>query len=217
MDCTKTLRLRIKDKHAQRAVCDGARGQSGLELLQRNQPPRHSRAAPVALGLRPAKADQRVQQVRWHPHRFAHGAASVRGLRQSAQAIQKSQTALAREQSPIAANTAWAGFRSKRGPCNTRLGKLPLPVRRFNLWDSYGLADYELRAGSFSQDTRGRWYLNVVVKVQPQATAGTASVGIDLGLKEAAAPPRANALRGAFTASWRHSWALRSGRTKSSA
>ena len=34
-----------------------------------------------------------------------------------------------------------------------------------SLWDSYGLASYNLGAGSFSEDARGRWYLNVTVKV----------------------------------------------------
>ena len=39
-----------------------------------------------------------------------------------------------------------------------------------------------LRAGSFSQDARGRWYFNVAVQVQSKPSAGTAAVGIDLGL-----------------------------------
>ena len=54
-----------------------------------------------------------------------------------------------------------------------------------SLWDSYGLANYELGAGSFSEDSRGRWYLNVTVKVPaPAASKAGASVGIDLGLKD---------------------------------
>ncbi|MBP7916571.1 MAG: transposase, partial [Giesbergeria sp.] len=40
--------------------------------------------------------------------------------------------------------------------------------------------------GSFSQDSRGRWYFNVAVQVQSQPSTGTAAVGIDLGLKECA-------------------------------
>ena len=34
-----------------------------------------------------------------------------------------------------------------------------------SLWDSYGLSNFELGPGSFSEDARGRWYLNVTVKV----------------------------------------------------
>ena len=51
---------------------------------------------------------------------------------------------------------------------------------------SYGLMDYELRAGRFSQDSRGRWYFNVAVEVQRKPSPGTAAVGIDLGLKDCA-------------------------------
>jgi IS605 OrfB family transposase len=62
-------------------------------------------------------------------------------------------------------------------------GKTPL-----SLWDSYGLADYELGAGSISEDARGRWYVNFTVKVKKQAKPPTGEVeqstGIDLGLKD---------------------------------
>lgn len=55
----------------------------------------------------------------------------------------------------------------------------------FSLWDSYGLAGYDLRSGSFNQDARGRWYFNVFVETKPIASAGTSAIGIDLGLKTA--------------------------------
>lgn len=66
---------------------------------------------------------------------------------------------------------------------------------RFNginigLWGSYGLSKYELRAGSFNEGARGRWYLNVAVKVQVEEKRvpdGTSVLGIDLGLKAVAA------------------------------
>jgi putative transposase len=62
-------------------------------------------------------------------------------------------------------------------------GKTPL-----SLWDSYGLADYELGAGSISEDARGRWYVNFSVKVKKQTKPPTGEVeqstGIDLGLKD---------------------------------
>ena len=58
-----------------------------------------------------------------------------------------------------------------------------------SLWDSFGLGNYQLRAGSFSEDARGRWYLNVSVEVPqrvgpmlPRALPAL-EVGIDLGLK----------------------------------
>ena len=56
-----------------------------------------------------------------------------------------------------------------------------------SLWDSYGLSSFELGAGSFSEDARGRWYLNISVKVRQTPTATSGQVlGIDLGLKTAA-------------------------------
>ena len=62
-----------------------------------------------------------------------------------------------------------------------------LGPRPLSLWDSYGLSNFELGPGSFSEDARGRWYLNVTVKVPLAPTASSNSVvGIDLGLKTAA-------------------------------
>ena len=63
-------------------------------------------------------------------------------------------------------------------------------VGPLSLWDSYGLAKYadRLGPGSFSEDSRGRWYLNVSVKVpvDREADVPNTALGIDLGLKEAA-------------------------------
>lgn len=52
------------------------------------------------------------------------------------------------------------------------------------VWDSYGLSDYQLKAGSFSQDSRGRWYANIAVEAKPEKSTGESSLGIDLGLKD---------------------------------
>ena len=56
----------------------------------------------------------------------------------------------------------------------------------FKVWDSYGLAGYKFRAGSFAEDARGRWYFNVAVEYECEPTKATAAVGIDLGLKDIA-------------------------------
>jgi IS605 OrfB family transposase len=102
----------------------------------------------------------------------------------------------------------------KSGGARRSLGWIPFKVRTIryrggqvyfagrwlSLWDSYGLGNVELRAGNFSEDSRGRWYLNVCV---PQARRpgdprdkpsvgrvldrSVPSVGIDLGLKSFAA------------------------------
>ena len=78
----------------------------------------------------------------------------------------------------------WIPF--KGGHAKYKAGQVEFAGQKFSLWDSYGLSKFELRAGSFSQDSRGRWYLNVAVEVEVKPSAGTASVGIDLGLKECA-------------------------------
>lgn len=56
----------------------------------------------------------------------------------------------------------------------------------FKVWDSYSLSQYQFKSGSFNEDAQGRWYFNAVVEVKPEQSSGTASVGIDLGCKEAA-------------------------------
>jgi len=77
----------------------------------------------------------------------------------------------------------WVPF--KGGHAQYKAGQIEFSGKRFSVWDSYGLSQYELRAGSFSQDARGRWYFNVAVEVEAAASTGTAAVGIDLGLKTA--------------------------------
>ncbi|CAM3406603.1 Transposase [Polaromonas hydrogenivorans] len=78
----------------------------------------------------------------------------------------------------------WVPF--KGGHAKYKAGQIEFSSRKFSLWDSYGLSKHELRAGSISQDARGRWYLNVCVEIEAKPGTGTASVGIDLGLKTAA-------------------------------
>lgn len=54
-----------------------------------------------------------------------------------------------------------------------------------SLWDSYGLANYKLGAGNIAEDARGRWYINITVKVAKQTrSAAVDAIGIDLGLKD---------------------------------
>jgi putative transposase len=77
----------------------------------------------------------------------------------------------------------WIPF--KGGHAKYKAGQIEFAGKKFSLWDSYGLGKYELRAGSFSQDARERWYFNVAVEVDAKPSAGTAAVGIDLGLKTA--------------------------------
>ena len=57
--------------------------------------------------------------------------------------------------------------------------------RRYRLWLSRSI-DGQIRCGSFARDARGRWYLNLQVKVPQDREHGSGEVGIDLGLKSLA-------------------------------
>lgn len=60
-----------------------------------------------------------------------------------------------------------------------RGGQVWYAGRALSLWDSYGLHAYQLGPGSFSEDSRGRWYLNVTVKV-PKSERSTATAVVRL-------------------------------------
>lgn len=76
----------------------------------------------------------------------------------------------------------WIPF--KAGATTYKNGQLHYAGQFFGVWDSYGLADYKLRSGSFSQDARGRWYANLCVEIAVEPSVGTADIGIDLRLKD---------------------------------
>lgn len=79
----------------------------------------------------------------------------------------------------------WVPF--KRGAAKWVNGQVRYAGFYFKVWDSYGLSQYDFRSGSFSQDSRGRWYFNVVVEVEPATEClGDGEIGIDLGLKTTA-------------------------------
>lgn len=83
------------------------------------------------------------------------------------------------------ANSSLGWIPFKKGNLKYMNGQVRFNGKYLSLWDSYGLGGFELGAGSFSEDSRGRWYLNVTVKKMKQPNSqGKASVGIDLGLKD---------------------------------
>lgn len=78
----------------------------------------------------------------------------------------------------------WVPF--KTANVSYKNGQLKFNGKFISLWDSYDLSKYELRTGSFSQDSRGRWYFNTTVEFDPVKSDGVSSIGIDLGCKYAA-------------------------------
>ncbi len=67
-----------------------------------------------------------------------------------------------------------------------RQGQIRFCGTFFSVWDSYDLSQYQLKTGSFSEDARGRWYFNATVEVESQSSVATTSIGIDLGIKTVA-------------------------------
>ena len=55
-----------------------------------------------------------------------------------------------------------------------------------DMWDSYNLSLYQINTCELVQDSRNRWYACVTVKDYPKQSCGTGSLGIDLGLKDSA-------------------------------
>jgi putative transposase len=95
-------------------------------------------------------------------------------------------------------NLGWIPFKVRT--IRYRGGQVYFTGRWLSLWDSYGLGTFDLRAGNFSEDSRGRWYLNVCVPRTRRVADGrnkppvgsildrsVPSLGIDLGLKSFAA------------------------------
>jgi len=78
----------------------------------------------------------------------------------------------------------WIPF--KKGQLRYKQGQVWFADCFIGVWDSYGLSNYEFRSGSFSEDSRGRWYLNIVVEIEIQQSRVKGQIGIDLGLKTTA-------------------------------
>ena len=79
----------------------------------------------------------------------------------------------------------WIPFKS--GAAKWVNGQVRYAGFYFKVWDSYGLSQFAFRSGCFSQDSRGRWYFNIVVQIESQVRhAEGGQVGIDLGLKTTA-------------------------------
>jgi len=78
----------------------------------------------------------------------------------------------------------WVPFKS--GAAKWVNGQVKFFGHYFKVWDSYGLSQYDFRSGNFSEDSRGRWYFNIVIQAENVASDGISAIGIDLGLKTTA-------------------------------
>jgi len=78
----------------------------------------------------------------------------------------------------------WVPF--KNGFKITGEGQCSFNGKTYRFWQSQDIPS-KIRTGSFSQDSKGRWYLNLVVEYTPETNLISGkSVGVDLGLKTTA-------------------------------
>ncbi len=79
----------------------------------------------------------------------------------------------------------WVPF--NKGHVAFRDGAFVFRGRRYRAWVSRDLQEGQtFGAGSFNQDSQGRWYINLPVEVESLESAGGDAIGIDLGLKDLA-------------------------------
>ena len=181
MKHTKTLKVRVKDKHAAQ-LNRMARSVNTVwnyinELSHRSIVERH----------------RFLSEFDLHP--YTKGAGKELGLHsQTLQCVAKEYVTRRKQFKKTKLN--WrksSGAKRSLGwiPINTgaasfKSGQVFHNGNYFKVWDSYGLSQFQFRTASFNEDARGRWYFNVVVEVEIKQSFGTSSVGIDLGLKDAA-------------------------------
>jgi hypothetical protein len=178
---TRTLRLRLEDRHA--AFLRGQAREVNFVWNYVND-----------LSLKILEREGRFCSA-YDLHRYTVGATKegISLLAQTVQAI--TEKLVARRRRFRKSRLAWrksVGTRRSLGwiPVKAaglryRDGQVWYCGMPLSLWDSYGLDQYDLGTGCFSEDSRGRWYLNVTVKRKRlPASRVTKAVGIDLGQKD---------------------------------
>ncbi|GGW59367.1 RNA-guided endonuclease InsQ/TnpB family protein [Alishewanella tabrizica] len=181
MKATKTLQVRVRDKHA-KALSAQARQVNFVwnyvnELSARNIR-EHGRFL----------SDFDIQK-------YTNGCAKDLGLHsQTVQEVSKEYVTRRkqfkkaklrwRKSDGTKRSLGWIPIKS--GAACFKSGQVYFNRQYYKVWDSYGLSGYTFKSAAFSEDTRGRWYFNVVVEVDTTQSTGTASVGIDLGCKATA-------------------------------
>lgn len=195
METTKTLKLRVKDKHASvlgrmacevnqvwnycneislKAIQDKHKWLSGFDLCK------------LVAGYTKCEGITIQAQT-------AQEVCKEYAVRRKQSKKRKLNWRVSDQKSPRR-SLGWVPFTNQQ--IAYKAGQIAIFGQRFSLWDSYGLGGYDLRAGSFNQDARGRWFLNVCVKVEGTASKGTTAIGIDLGCKTCATVSDGSQLEG---------------------
>lgn len=181
MKHTKTLKVRIRDKHAP-LLRQMARSVNFVWNYLNELSYRSIRERGVFLS-------------EYDLHPYTQGAGKSLGLHNQTLQVIAAEYVTRRKQFKKA-RLNWrktGGVRRSLGwiPVNTgaaswKNGQVYHNGNHFKVWDSYVLGQYRFRSGSFNEDARGRWYFNVVVDADVTTCKGQEALGIDLGLKDLA-------------------------------
>lgn len=187
----KTLKVRVRDKHA--AVLNALAFSTNQIWNAVNEMTSDAYNEPVpgvgwikGIWLTPFDLAKDVKHIR-HERELDIPAATVQEITEThGKARKQFKKSKLHWRSSGGARRAlgWVPFKS--GQLKYKQGQLKFAGHFFKVWDSYGLANYDFRSGSFSEDARGRWYLNIVVKEEIKTSSGKGQIGIDLGLKTTA-------------------------------
>ncbi|MHD0644359.1 RNA-guided endonuclease InsQ/TnpB family protein [Pseudomonas aeruginosa] len=178
---TKTLKVRIKDKHAAQ-LREWARSVNFVWNYINELSTRSIRERGKFLS-------------KFDLQKYTDGSGKLIGLHsQTVQGIAdeyatrrkqfKKRTLSWRRSGGARRSLGWVPFKS--GAAVWKNGQVVFNKHHFKVWDSCGLAGYQFRSGSFNEDARGRWYFNVVVEAERKLSPGRDEIGIDLGLKTTA-------------------------------
>ncbi len=178
MPGTKTLKVRVRDKHAstlRRMAC----GVNFVWNYVNELSYRSIRERGVFLSA-------------YDMHKYTSGAGKELGLHSHTIQCVATEHADRRKQFKKAKLGWRSSFGAKRSlgwiPVNTsaskwKNGQVYHAGHYFKVWDSYGLSKYKFRSANFNEDSRGRWYFNVVVDAGASLGFGKDEIGVDLGLK----------------------------------
>lgn len=191
MEKTKTLKVRVKDKHAE-VLSEMARSVNFVWNYINETSHRSIRERGTFLSAYDLQS-------------YTKGATKLVGLNSATIQMVGAEYTIRRKQfkkarlnwrksNGVRRSLGWIPFR--HDCVSFKSGQVYHNGHYFKVWDSYGLSQYTFRSGSFNEDARGRWYFNVVVSYKPEKSTGTKAVGIDLGCKEAAVDSNGHRLVG---------------------
>jgi len=196
---TKTLKLRVKDKHAKKLLCmsrsvnfvwnfvnelsyrnirDHREPEFYKNFMSSYDIQKYTKGASKELGLNSVTVQGISDEYATRRKQF-----KKTKLRWRVSSRDRSNYSL-----------GWVPF--KGNAIKYKCGQIVYGGHHFSMWDSYGLSQYEFISGSFNEDSRGRWYVNLVVNAEEKISTGKGATGIDLGCKTTATDSNGGSVKG---------------------